>query len=155
MKATSTLHGSQFWDPNTCVPALFRMDTMPFGSKASVSAFLRVSQAIKILGIVYGGLIWSAFYDDFVCIRKRGTEVQTDHMVRLLFNSLGWVLSEDEDKDKPFAEFFHALGVEFGLSGSRLSTWLVHSWQYRLSKMGDQRQGAVHSGQRCSGTICS
>ena len=104
------------WDPVSKRPALFKMETLPFGATASVSAFLRMSQAIKVVGITCGNLVWSAFYDDFVCICSEGTEEQTDRMVRLLFKSLGWSLSLGEDKDKPFANKFQALGVEFDLA---------------------------------------
>ena len=104
------------WDPVLGRPALFKMETLPFGATASVSAFLRVSQAIKILGITCGNLVWSSFYDDFVCVCREGTEEQTDRMVRLVFKSLGWALSLGDDKDKPFANKFQALGVEFDLS---------------------------------------
>ena len=121
------------------------MDTMPFGSTASVSAFLRISQAIKTLGIVYGGLIWSSFYDDFVCICRRGTEVQTDRMVRLLFESLGWVLSTDEDKDKPFSHTFQALGVEFNLSGSAEGFFTVGNTQARKDEINEKAQGILAS----------
>eukprot|EP00435_Cladocopium_sp_Y103_P022905 s2541_g5.t1 len=37
-------------------------------------------------------------------------------MVRLLFQTLGWELSKDEEKDKPYSEVFGALGVEFNLT---------------------------------------
>ena len=103
------------WNPEAGKPALFRMRTMPFGATASVGAFLRISQAIKAIGIVSCGLVWSSFYDDYVCICKKGTELQTARMVRLLFRSLGWRLSEEPEKDKPFDEVFQALGVEFDL----------------------------------------
>ena len=35
----------------------------------------------------------------------------------LVFPVCGWTLSEDEEKDKPFSEVFHALGVDFNLKG--------------------------------------
>lgn len=60
------------WDPVSKRPALFKMETLPFGATASVSAFLRMSQAIKVVGITCGNLVWSAFYDDFVCICSEG-----------------------------------------------------------------------------------
>lgn len=92
------------------------MESMPFGATASVGVFLRISQAIKTLGIACCSLVWSSFYDDFVCVCKRGMELQTERMVKLLFSSLGWELSSDPDKDKPFASTFGALGVELDLS---------------------------------------
>lgn len=128
------------WNPEARSPALFRMDTMPFGSTASVSGFLRISQAIKTLGIYHGGLIWTSFYDDFVCICKRGTEDQTDRMVRLLFDSLGWVLSSDVEKDRPFAEVFHALGVEIDLSGAPRGYFTVGNTAARKSEIHDRVQ---------------
>ena len=104
------------WDPELKRPALFKMETLPFGATASVSAFLRISQAIKVIGITCGNLIWSSFYDDFVCVCRAGTEDQTDRMVRLLFKSLGWSLSVGDEKDRPFASKFQAVGVEFDVS---------------------------------------
>jgi len=103
------------WNPERGEPSFFRMSTMPFGASSSVAAFLRVSQAIKAIGIACACLVWTSFYDDYVCICPEGAEVQTDRMVRLLFSSLGWKLSEDPEKDKPFSTVFQALGVEFNL----------------------------------------
>ena len=104
------------WDPTKGSPAVFRMESMPFGATASVGAFLRISQAVKCIGISLCGLVWSSFFDDFVCVCREGTQTQTDRMVRLLFKTLGRRLSEDAEKDLPFATRFHALGVEFDLS---------------------------------------
>ena len=113
------------WDPVGHTPALFKMRTMPFGATASVGAFLRLSQAIKSIGIASCGLVWSAFYDDFVCVCKEGTELQTDRMVRFLFKTLGWSLSEEPEKDKAFAPVFQALGVEFDLRDVQAGYFLV------------------------------
>ena len=104
------------WDPTKGSPSVFRMESMPFGATASVGAFLRISQAVKRIGISLCGLVWSSFFDDFLCVCREGTQTQTDRMVRLLFKTLGWRLSEDAEKDLPFATRFHALGVEFDLS---------------------------------------
>ena len=103
------------WNPVEQSPALFKMRTMPFGATASVGAFLRLSQAIKSIGIASCGLVWTAFYDDYVCVCREGTEAQTDRMVRFLFKTLGWDLSEEPEKDRPFSSVFQALGVEFDL----------------------------------------
>ena len=104
------------FDPSDQKAKVFRMESMPFGASASVGAFLRLSLAIKVLGIVSCSLVWSSFYDDFVCICKDGTEQQTDRMVRMLFSCLGWTLSTDPSKDVDFSTSFQALGVEFDLT---------------------------------------
>ena len=131
------------WDPDRCQPALFRMKTMPFGATASVGAFLRLSQAIKMIGISLGGLVWSSFYDDFVCICRAGTETQTDRMVRLLFQSLGWELSSDAEKDKPFAEIFGALGVEFNLTNVPEGWFTVGNTEARRAELREKIDGVL------------
>eukprot|EP00435_Cladocopium_sp_Y103_P049206 s4628_g14.t1 len=114
------------------------MRTMPFGATASVAAFLRLSQAIKTLGIVGGGLVWTSFHDDFVCVCRKGTEQQTDRMVRLLFTSLGETLSEEPDKDKPFAEVFQALGVEFNLRHVAKGKFYVSHTEARRTQLKEK-----------------
>ena len=126
------------WDPVQEAPALFKMETLPFGATASVSAFLRMSQAIKVIGITHGSLVWSSFYDDFVCVCKAGTEEQTDRMVRLIFRSLGWSLSAGDEKDKPFASRFQALGVEFDLSTVEAGYFSVRNTDSRKTELSEK-----------------
>lgn len=124
------------WDPTKGRPSIFRMASMPSGATASVGAFLRISQAIKCVGISLCGLVWSSFLDDFVCVCREGTQVQTDRMVRLLFKSLGWRLSEDAEKDLPFAVRFQALGVEFDLSEVCAGRFTVGNTSSRKEEIG-------------------
>ena len=124
------------WDPTRRKPALFRMASMPFGATASVGAFLRISQAIKCIGISLCGLVWGSFFDDFVCICRDGTQVQTDRMVRLLFKTLGWKLSEDAEKDLPFDVRFNALGVTFDLSEVCNGSFTVGKTSSRKEEIG-------------------
>ena len=126
------------WNPVDCSPALFKMRTMPFGATASVGAFLRLSQAIKSIGIASCGLVWSAFYDDYVCVCKEGTERQTDRMVRFLFKTLGWDLSEEPEKDKEFAPVFQALGVEFDLRSVPSGFFLVGNTSSRKEELKER-----------------
>eukprot|EP00435_Cladocopium_sp_Y103_P075004 s92_g53.t1 len=92
------------------------MESMPFGATASVCAFLRLSQTLKCLGISSAALVWSSFYDDFVCACPENAASQVDRMIRLLFQVLGWQLSTDETKDMAFSQVFQALGLEFNLT---------------------------------------
>jgi hypothetical protein len=107
------------WSPPDQGPRLFRMESMPFGATASVGAFLRLSQALKCLGITRAALVWSSFYDDFVCVCPASAADQVDRMIRMFFQALGWQLSTDEAKDHAFSEIFQALGVEFDLRHMR------------------------------------
>ena len=72
--------------------------------------FLKRSRRLELFMVAwYVGIL----YADSVCICRLGMKTQTDRMVRLLFRSLGWALSEDVEKDCPFSERFQALAVEF------------------------------------------
>ena len=117
------------WSPPDQGPRLFRMESMPFGATASVGAFLRLSQALKCLGITRAALVWSSFYDDFVCVCPASAADQVDRMIRMFFQALGWQLSTDEAKDHAFSETFQALGVEFDLRHMR--DGFLHRGQYR------------------------
>ena len=123
------------WDPFGLEAKLFRMESMPFGATASVAAFLRLSQALKCLGITEAVLVWSSFYDDFVCLCPEDAAQQVDRMVRLLFQSLGWTLSTDESKDVAFAQRFQALGVEFNLEDMNSGFFTVGNTESRKAEL--------------------
>ena len=112
------LHASWFcvWCPSESKVKYFHLDSMPFGATASVSAFLRISLALKMIGIYHCNIIWTSFYDDYICVCKKGDEQSTGVMIQSLFSSLGWVLSSDPEKDKDFSTVFQALGVEVDLT---------------------------------------
>ena len=102
------------WSTDHQEVKLFRMKGLPFGGTASVAAFLRISKALKELGIMGASLAWSSFFDD--CISRPEDMCSADMIVRFLFRSTGWVLSEDPKKDVGFQQCFAGLGVEFDLS---------------------------------------
>ena len=94
---------------------LFKMKGLPFGGTASVASFLRMSKALKEAGVCGAHLVWSSFFDDFVCVSRPEDAPNTDMAVRFLFRAFGWTLSEDPEKDAGFDKVFSALGVEFDL----------------------------------------
>ena len=67
------------WSPVEGAVKLFKMKGLPFGGTASVASFLRVSRALKELGIRGGALLWSSFFDDFICI-ARPEDAESAHM---------------------------------------------------------------------------
>ena len=117
------------------------MRGLPFGGTASVASFLRVSRALKELGIRGAALLWSSFFDDFICI-ARPEDADSAHMtVKFLFQSLGCVLSEDPEKDKGFAPIFTALGVEFDLSKTHEGVLRIGNTQKRRDELATMVQG--------------
>ena len=113
------------WSPVEGRTRLFRMKGLPFGGTASVASFLRVSRALKEKGIRGGALMWSSFFDDFICIAKPEDAG----------SALGWVLSADPEKDKGFASCFTAFGVEFDLSETHNGVLRIGNTQRRRDEL--------------------
>ena len=103
------------WCPEEGRVKLFRMKGLPFGGTASVASFLRMSRALRELGVRGAALAWSSFFDDFVCVSPPDSAASADMAIRFLFRSFGWVLSEEPDKNSEFSEQFGALGVLFDM----------------------------------------
>ena len=92
-------------------PRCYRMLTMPFGSSASVYAFLRTSLAIHALGARLFRLPWTCFYDDFPTVVPEPLANAATRLIRSLFTLLGFQVSDKPSKNPPFAAVFQALGV--------------------------------------------
>ena len=94
---------------------------LPFGATASVAAFLRLSSALNLALVApqFVGLVFATTL--FPCPAQK--------IRKVLFAALGWELSTGEEKDKPFAYCFQALGVEFDLSN-------VGQGSFRISNRG-------------------
>ena len=133
------------WSPDEGCPRLFRMKGLPFGGTASVASFLRMSRALKELGTRGGMLLWSSFFDDFICIARTGDAASADMTVKFLFKTLGWVLSEEPDKAKGFAQTFTALGVEFDLTKTNQGILKIGNTQKRRDELATLVQGFLQA----------
>ena len=110
-------------------PRCYRMLTMPFGSSASVYAFLRTSLAIHALGARLFRLPWTCFYDDFPTVVPEPLANAATHLIKSLFTLLGFQVSDKPSKNPPFAAVFQALGVAFNLTQEFL--WGLRSSEHR------------------------
>ena len=86
-----------------------KMLALPFGATRAVFSYLRVAHSIWYIGCKALKLIWSHFFDDFICLSAEQESKSVDLAVMTLFRLLGWKVSES--KDKPFSTEFGALGV--------------------------------------------
>ena len=124
------------WSPIESRPKFFRMESLPFGATGSVSSFLRTSAAVKTIGAGLASLVWTAFFDDFICVCKQEDSCATDMAVRHLFQSLGW--SVPVDKDKPFSQEFAALGVWFDLSETGMGRFKISNTESRRTELTER-----------------
>ena len=82
------------FDPNSTSAKIFKRRVLPFGSIASVTTFLRVSLAIWKIGTSLLRLLWSAYFDDFLCLARRSKSRHVDFCVDAIFSLLGWRISK-------------------------------------------------------------
>ena len=111
--------------PDDRRPRYFVTRSLPFGARASVYAFNRLSRGLWFLMAKLCHVILGCFYDDFPIIEPSvicdpGLSVQ--HMLE----ALGWLYAKDPSKGKPFAEEFDVLGV-------RINTSSLHSGVFTLA----------------------
>ena len=93
-------------------PAFFLMNTLPFGSVASVLHFNRVARLLWRIGLELH-LIWFNYFDDYPCATFVEQKTSTMGAVRTLFDVLGFKFAED--KLSPFDRRAEMLGVEVDL----------------------------------------
>ena len=95
------------WNPDKKCVECFVMKVLPFGAAASVHHFLRVSNFLQAVGR-YMGLLWSAFFDDFVLLSHVVHESST--MTTALSLLIFWV--------------FNTAKTSCNLSKTKLKCWV-------------------------------
>lgn len=126
---------------------LFRSNVLPFGAVRSVHTFLRCARAIWWLGVVGCRLMWTSFYDDFICFSQHGLARCTELSVESLFKMLGWLFAEDGDKCQPFDNTCNALGVLFSLKDSAAGCARVHNTQKRIDEVCAEIDEVITAGK--------
>ena len=101
------------YNPTEKKAEIFQQKVLPFGSVASVTAFLRVAHGIWKVGARLLRLMWTSYFDDFLSVTASETSRHTDLVVSSLFSILGWKLSEDKLID--YHTMCKVLGVEFDM----------------------------------------
>ena len=120
------------WNPDKKCVECFVMKVLPFGAAASVHHFLRVSTFLQAVGR-YMGLLWSAFFDDFVLLSHAMHESSTMTSALSLFDVLGFQYSND--KLQPFKGKTEMMGVELDLLDAKTGTIKVRNKASRSSEL--------------------
>ena len=121
------------YDPSSKDAKIFKQRVLPFGSIASVTAFLRVSLAIWKIGSSLLKLMWSAYFDDFLCLSRKSESKHVDFCVSSVFSILGWKVSTH--KLLPFSSICKVLGVQLDLRQSGDSLCLVSNTTERVEEL--------------------
>ena len=121
------------YNPVTDEPEVFQQRVLPFGSVASVTAFLRISHALWMIGTKLLKLLWSAYFDDFLSINESALGRHTDLIITSPFSILGWKLSQD--KLLPYDSTCKVLGVQFDFKMSGSGLTLVTNTNDRVGEL--------------------
>ena len=89
-------------NPLSGQPEVYQQKVLPFGSIASVTAFLRCALATWHLGSVLLAFTWTSYFDDFLSLCDARASKHVEICTSLLFQVLEWKLSEDKHKLVPY-----------------------------------------------------
>ena len=131
------------YDPSCSSAKIFKQCVLPFGSIASVTAFLRVSLALWKVGSTLLHLMWSVYFDDFLCLARNSESKHVDFCVDALFSLLGWKISKS--KLVEFNTLCKVLGVQLDLrqSGDRLC--FVTNTEERVEELVNELDEALRT----------
>ena len=131
------------FDPGCSFAKIFKQCVLPFGSIASATAFLRVSLALWKVGSTLLHLLWSVYFDDFLCLARSSESKHVEVCVDSLFSILGWRISKNKLLD--FNTLCKVLGVQLDLrqSGDRLC--FVTNTEERVEELVNELDGAIRT----------
>ena len=123
------------WDPWTSSGSFFRQRVLPFGSIASVTAFLRCSLAIWMIGSGILKLCWTSYFDDYLHIEVPTLKEHSELCVQLLFDVLGWKVSSE--KLLPYDTLCKVLGVQLDMTKSVDLSFEISNTEARKRELVD------------------
>ena len=133
-------------DPASNWSQIFRSSVLPFGARAAVNNFCRVSQALHWLGMTIMIFHWSCFYDDFFIT---GNSAESKHLDLIL----GWETSAEKGGD--FQAVAKALGVQFSFANSSSGLLSVRNTEGRIKEVRSQVQSFLEKGKASSAELAT
>ena len=121
------------YDPGCSSAKIFKQSVLPFGSIASVTAFLRVSLALWKVVSTLLHLLWSVYFDDFLCLTRSSELKHVEFCVDSLFSLLGWRISKNKLLD--FNTLCKVLGVQLDLRQSGEKLCFVTNSEERVEEL--------------------
>ena len=121
------------FSPEADQPVAFQSQVLPFGARAAVMGFCRVSYALWLMGVAIFNLHWTVFFDDFYLISSEPERRHIDLAQGVLFQLLGWEVSSEKGAD--FDAVARILGVQIDLSESCIGVFTVCNVDARVKEL--------------------
>eukprot|EP00435_Cladocopium_sp_Y103_P010662 s4477_g2.t1 len=118
------------YSPSAKAPQAFQTLVLPFGARAAVMGFCRVSYAIWRIGVVLFNLHWTVYFDDYFLVAEVHESRHVEMAQQLLFLLLGWETSNE--KEACFGGISRVLGVQIDLSETRMGAITVSNVESRV-----------------------
>jgi hypothetical protein len=136
------------WNPLQKCACFFLQEALPFGASGSVIAFNRCSRLLWAIACYELRVVWFSYFDDFPTLDRVDTAQVTDMAIRSMFLVLGWNLSLDPNKSKPFCKSFAMLGVIVSMEDLAKGDIFVYNKPERIQDIADEIDAVLSSG-RC------
>ncbi|CAE7225523.1 unnamed protein product, partial [Symbiodinium sp. CCMP2456] len=113
----------------------YRCNVLPFGARASVFSFLRVSRSLHFIMAKYLKALNTVFFDDYPMVATgSGSQILLKSASSVL-NLLGWAHAEEGEKAPGFQQEFVALGVQISLNNLGQGRFTVSNKPGRVEKL--------------------
>ena len=103
------------FDPRCKKASIFKQRALPFGSRASVTAFIRTALAVWKIAVKIH-LLWSVYFDDYLNVARQSEARHVDLVISVFFRLPGWRVSED--KLIPYSSCCKVLGIELDVGNA-------------------------------------
>ena len=113
----------------------YRCNVLPFGARASVFAFLRVSRSLHFIMARYLQALNTVFFDDFPMVSTKSGSHILQKAASSVLNLLGWAHAQQGEKAPGFQSDFVALGVQIALGSVSLGSFEVRNKPGRVEKL--------------------
>ena len=133
------------YDPTNRRPCLFQLRCLPFGATASVAHFLRSAHSLWFLGCAAGHLMWSNYFDDFLCHSPPELSKNAGTFIEILLGLTGWIFAKEGSKHVDFSQIVSVLGVQVDLSASKTGLALFDNTERRVSETMKAIAGTLES----------
>ena len=129
--------------PLTKAAEIFRQKVLPFGSRASVAAFI-LWMAIWMLGVKGLSLLWTCYFDDYLHLAKDTESRHLEVVISTFFNVIGWRVSED--KLLPYDTCCKVLGIRLDLKDFKLGIAALANTEKRQTELRQSLEEVIARG---------
>ena len=134
-------------DPASKKPRYFVPYTLLFGQVAAVMGFNRVARGLRRGAVSVLMCMMTNYFDDYPQLEPFLTSGECEEVVKEFFHLLGWVISQDDDKDKRFSTGFDLLGVRVDLEPLAEGRLVVSNKPERLAELNKTVQEVMDKGK--------